>query len=266
VAWEAAEYIYSARTESVNNSYHTVKFIFIKVPHATKHLFHHGTNALFHHTTCGIHGQVGIIFFNNTSGQLKFWFTTIINYYKGNGVLALRILVILLHMCMHSTDCCAVVRSVQVSTMLQYTAWKTRAASAQPSLRLMASGWLQRCAEIQVLTPLRWMVVCSECLTLYVTWPPDWPFCDQQLSEACHCGGTSDHLCTTGQSGTQSCKRAVSELQYAVVVKLVLGAQLVSGREKRPQTQHEVPTIKLQFASQRQLLQIACQPGASYTV
>lgn len=142
-------------------------------------------------------------------------------------------------------------------------------------LLLMACGWLLWCAEIWLLTPLRWMVVCSECLALYATWPPDWPFCDWQVSEACHSGGANDYLCTASWFGTQSCKRAVSELQSALAAKAgVRCTNCVRAcerafsdySEKFPQTQHEVLTVKLQFASHRLLLQIDCQPGASFAV
>ena len=97
-----------------NNSRYIIKFRLLKALHATKHLFHHAANTLFQHTrTCGIYGQVGIICFNNTSGHFKFWFIITINYYKGTAVLVLWLLVILLHMCMYSTDCCAAVSSAQ---------------------------------------------------------------------------------------------------------------------------------------------------------
>jgi hypothetical protein len=72
--------------------------------------------------------------------------------------------------------------------------------------------WLQRCAEIRMLIPLGWltlhsfwdgpftpwrcMIVCSECLTFYGMWLPDWLLLyDWQLSGACHSGGASDYLC-----------------------------------------------------------------------
>lgn len=39
------------------------------------------------------------------------------------------------------------------------------------------------------------------------------------MSEASHCSGVSDYLCTAGRFGTQTCKRAISELQSALVAK-----------------------------------------------
>ena len=48
--------------------------------------------------------------------------------------------------------------------------------------------------------------VCSECLAFYGMRLPDWPLLyDWQLSGACHSGGASDYLYTTGQFMPQSC-------------------------------------------------------------
>ena len=83
------------------------------------------------------------------------------------------------------------------------------------------------------------------------------------MSEACPSGVASDYLRTVGWFGTQSCKRAVSDLQSALVAKVGVRCttcvraceRAVSDySEKFPQTQHEVPTVKLQFASHRNLL------------
>jgi hypothetical protein len=76
-------------------------------------------------------------------------------------------------------------------------------------------------------------IVCSECLALYATWPPDWPFCDWQVSEACHSSGATTCVLLVG-SGHSHVKGLFLSCSLLWSLKLVWGAQLVSGCARGP--------------------------------
>ena len=56
--------------------------------------------------------MVGLVFLNNIPCQFPLRLSIIINYHIGTAVLVLWLLVILLHPCMYSTNCFAVVKGV----------------------------------------------------------------------------------------------------------------------------------------------------------
>ena len=148
--------------------------------------------------------------------------------HTGPAVLVFCVLVVL-HLCLWGTDCCAVMKSLP--RCRQCTGVTTRATAAasraQPNLLLLilpgrvcgctataVAGWhvaaVMRRATTAcsfetdptllwkelLFTLLRWMLVCLKCLTFCVTWPPDWPLCDWQVSKACRRDGASDSLYT----------------------------------------------------------------------
>jgi hypothetical protein len=167
---------------------------------------------------CGIYGQVSTIFFNNTPCQfplrfiiiinniqeLLFWFYVFLWYYSTCA--------------QDGTDCCTIMWSMPrcwqcSSVTAQVTAAMSQVQYSLQMLPHMVCGcttttvdglcmaavmwgnmppysfWMTHSSlfwDKWLYTPLRRMLVCSECLAFYVTQPPDWLLCDWRVSKACH--------------------------------------------------------------------------------